>query len=64
MADTVKTECKDPAGHWLHLCELRRQGRQKELTDLMEDPGHRCLNCNAVAKYAKNLCNPSPFSKI
>ncbi len=64
MSGPVKTECKDPAGHWLHICELRKQGRKQEVTDLMEDPGHTCLNCNAVAKHAKNLCNPSPFIKI
>ena len=64
MSDTVETDCKDTAGHWLHLCQLRNEGRQKEVTDLMADPGHTCLNCNAVAKYAKNLCNPSPFSKV
>jgi hypothetical protein len=34
------------------------------LMDLMNDPGHTCLNCNAVAKHAQNLCNPSPFAKI
>jgi hypothetical protein len=64
MSESVKTECKDPAGHWLHLCELRKQGRQQEVSDLMLDPGHRCHNCNAVAKHSKNLCNPSPFIKI
>jgi hypothetical protein len=64
MSEPAQTNCKDPEGHWLHLCELRKQERQEEVADLMLDPGHRCLNCNAVAKYAKNLCNPSPFLKI
>ena len=64
MSATVKTECIDPAGHWLHICELRKQGRDKAVADLMSDPGHTCLNCNAVAKHSKNLCNPSPFIKI
>lgn len=64
MADSVKTECKDPAGHWLHICKLREQGKKKEIADLMEDPGHTCLNCNAVAKHAGNLCSPSSFIKI
>lgn len=63
MSESVKIDCKDPAGHWLHICQLRKEGKQKEVTALMDDPGHTCLNCNAVAKYAKNLCNPSPFSK-
>ena len=63
MSEFVEPDCKDPAGHWLHICQFRKEGRQKEVKDLMADPGHTCLNCNAVAKYAKNLCNPSPFSK-
>ena len=64
MSESVKTKCKDPEGHWKHLCELRKQGKDKEFLDLMEDPGHRCLNCNAVARYAQNLCNPSTIVKI
>ena len=63
MSESTEKDCKDPAGHWLHICQLRKQDRQKEVSDLMDDPGHTCLNCNAVAKYAKNLCNPSSFSK-
>jgi hypothetical protein len=64
MSESIKTDCKDPAGHWRHLCELRKQGREEEFKDLMQDPGHTCLNCNAVAKHAQNLCNPSPIIKI
>ncbi|MEJ2470674.1 MAG: hypothetical protein P8Y96_06115 [Desulfuromonadales bacterium] len=64
MSDTMKTDCKDPEGHWKHLCELRRQGKEEEFRALMIDPGHRCQNCNAVAKYAQNLCNPSTIIKV
>jgi len=64
MSESIKVECKDPDGHWLHICELRKQGKQEELTALMADPGHTCHNCNAVAKHSENLCNPSPFIKI
>lgn len=64
MPETTKTDCKDPAGHWKHLCTLRKQGKEQEVKDLMADPGHRCLNCNAVANQAQNLCNPSSFSKV
>ena len=64
MSHRIEAECKDPNGHWKHLCELRKQGREDELKNLMEDPGHRCLNCNAVAKYAQNLCNPSTILKV
>lgn len=64
MSDPSEFECKDPAGHWLHICALRREGKDEEVDALMKDPGHTCLNCNAVARYAKNLCNPSPFSRV
>ena len=64
MSSSVETDCKDPAGHRLHICQLRKQGRQQEVTALMMDPGHTCLNCNAVANNPKHLCNPSPFAKI
>lgn len=64
MSEALKTECKDQAGHWKHLCELRKQGKEQELKDLMDDPGHRCLNCNAVAKHSQNLCNPSTIIKV
>jgi len=64
MSEATKTDCKDPEGHWKHVCQLRREGKEQEVKDLMADPGHICLNCNGVAKYAKNLCNPRPFSKV
>ncbi|HEY5672495.1 MAG TPA: hypothetical protein VIR78_02200 [Malonomonas sp.] len=63
MSDPTEKDCKDPAGHWLHICNLRKLGEKEKVAELMSDPGHICLNCNAVARYAKNLCNPSPFSK-
>jgi len=63
MSEHVNTECKDPAGHHMHICTLREQGRQKDVAALMTDPGYTCLNCNAVAHNIKNLCNPSSFSK-
>lgn len=64
MSESVKNECKDPVGHSRHICELRKQNRQKEVAEFMKDPGHTCHNCNAVAKHSKNLCNPGPFIKI
>jgi hypothetical protein len=64
MSEPAKTVCKDPAGHRLHICQLRKQGRLQDVAALMEDPGHTCLNCNAVAKDAKDLCNPSSFAKV
>ena len=64
MPEFTETDCKDPAGHWKHLRTLRKQGKYQEVKDLMADPGQRCLNCNAVARHAQNLCSPSPFSKF
>jgi len=64
MSEAIKHECKEPAQHSMHLCELRKQGRHEDVATLMEDPGHRCYNCNAVAREAQSLCNPSPFAKI
>ncbi len=63
MSEIVKDECKDPAEHHQHICQLRKQGRDEEVSALMSDPGHICLNCNAVAKQSKNVCNPSPFAR-
>ena len=63
MSEFMETGCKDRAGHWNHLCELRKQGKEQEVKALMADPGHKCLKCNAIAKHAQNLCCPSPFSK-
>jgi hypothetical protein len=64
MSEAVKLECKDAEGHWQHLCELRKQGKEQDVKALMADPGHTCLNCNAVAKHAQNLCNPSTMIKV
>jgi len=64
MSESVNRLCKEPSKHMMHLCELRKQGRGEEVAALMTDPGHRCHNCNAVARDAQNLCNPSPFAKL
>ena len=64
MTDSNQTDCKDPDGHWKHLCTLRKQGKEQEFRDLMQEPAHRCLNCNAVAKHAQNFCNPSTIIQV
>ena len=63
MSESVQDECKDPERHQQHICQLRKAGRQEEVAAMMSDPGHICLNCNAVAKHAQDVCNPSPFAK-
>jgi hypothetical protein len=64
MSELLPNGCKDPEGHRLHICQLRKEGRLQDVAALMDDPNHTCLNSNAVAKNAKDLCNPSPFAKI
>lgn len=64
MKEPLETDCKDPAGHWRHICQMRKEGKLEEVAALMSDPGHTCCNCNAVAHHAQNLCSPSPFSKV
>ena len=61
MSEPVEPDCTDLSWHWLHICQLKKQDQQKEVAELMEEPRHTCLNCGAVAKYAKNLCNPAPL---
>ena len=63
MSEFVEPDCKDLSWHWLHICQLKKQGKQKEMDELMAEPRHTCQNCNAVAKYAKNLCNPVSLGK-
>ncbi|MCF6179087.1 MAG: hypothetical protein L3J63_06830 [Geopsychrobacter sp.] len=63
MAESAHNECKDPAGHYKHVCQLKKDGKQQEIAALVDDPGHICLNCTAVANNALNLCSPSPFSR-
>jgi hypothetical protein len=64
MSHTEEHVCRDPEGHRLHICELRKAGRNGDVAALMADPGHTCLNCNAVANDAKNLCNPSTIIRV
>ena len=64
MNQTSQNECKTPEEHARHICQLRQQGKAGEVAELMKDPGHTCLNCNAVASDSHHLCNPSPFSRV
>ncbi len=63
MVNTPTPECKTPEEHDRHICQLRKQGRDDEVAKLMKNPGHTCLNCNAVAGHVQHLCNPSSFSR-
>jgi len=64
MPEPVDGQCKGAADHHRHICQLRKQGQLMQVKTLMAEPGHRCLNCNAVANNVFNLCNPIPFSKV
>ena len=63
MSEQAKPACKHPAGHHLHICELKKTGLREEVASRMDDPGYLCHNCNASANQAEDLCNPSPFIK-
>ncbi len=63
MSESANTECKNPAEHHLHICELKKAGAHNELAVRTDDPGYLCHNCNASANQPEDLCNPSPFIK-
>lgn len=63
MSEKAQIACKHPAGHPLHVCELKKAGSLDELAARTDDPGYLCHNCNASANRAEDLCNPSPFIK-
>ena len=60
MSDKA-VECKFPARHNRHICELKKEGLREELAARTDAPGFLCHNCNASANQADDLCNPSPF---
>ena len=63
MTGQAKPTCKHPAGHHLHICELKKAGSSEEVASRTGDPAYLCHNCNASANQAEDLCNPSPFIK-
>ncbi len=63
MSELSKPECKDPSGHQLHICELKKTGSHDDVAERSDAPGYLCHNCNASANQAEDLCNPSPFIK-
>ena len=63
MSEKVNTDCENPEGHHLHICQLKKQGAREEVASRTDDPGYLCHNCNVSANQAEDLCNPSPFIK-
>jgi hypothetical protein len=63
MTASAKTDCKDQAGHHLHICQLKKKGLAKDITARTDDAAYICHNCNAAANHAEDLCNPSPYIK-
>jgi hypothetical protein len=61
MTGSAKADCKDQAGHHLHLCQLKKRGLGEAVSDRTDQPGYICHNCGAVANHAKDLCNSSPI---
>ncbi len=63
MTDSAKIDCKDQAGHHLHICQLKKKGLSKDITARTDHAAYICHNCNAAANHAEDLCNPSPYIK-
>jgi len=63
MSETGKSDCRNQAGHQLHLCQLKKKGLLEEISARTNAPGYICHNCNAAANHAEDLCNPSTFMK-
>jgi len=63
MSETAKTDCKDRAGHHLHICQLKKNRENQAVSERTDQPGYICHNCGAVANQARDLCNSSPIIK-
>lgn len=63
MTESAKTDCRDQAGHHLHICQLKKKGLFEIVAARTDAAGYICHNCNAAANQAEDLCNPSPYVK-
>lgn len=61
MSESAKTQCKDQAGHHLHLCQQKKQGLSPSASVRADGPAYICHNCNEIANSAELLCNASPL---
>jgi hypothetical protein len=50
--------CKNPATHPKHLCQLKKMGLHEDVKQRRVAPAYVCHNCNAQADHAEDLCNP------
>lgn len=62
-ASAPHDDCKDQAGHPLHICQLKKRGLATQVAARTGKPAYVCHNCNVAADYAADLCNPSPCIK-
>ena len=50
--------------HATHICELSRQGKHIENTNITSYPQCMCMNCGQVANSGSKLCNPRALDNI
>lgn len=53
--------CTDPDNHKLHICELTKAGKIKEIDALQQNPTFICGNCAQKANVPGALCAPGPL---
>jgi hypothetical protein len=56
MGDAEK--CEKPAGHKVHMCKLRKDGKFDEIDLHEKKPIVFCNKCKAKADDPTYLCNP------
>ncbi|HBA87007.1 MAG TPA: hypothetical protein DCZ75_03170 [Geobacter sp.] len=56
MGDREK--CENPERHKVHLCKLRKDGKDEELERYREKPIVICNKCKIQANDPRTLCNP------
>lgn len=53
-----KEKCEKPAGHKVHMCKLRKDGKLDEIDMHELKPIVYCNKCKAKADDPSYLCNP------
>lgn len=51
-------KCNCGADHHGHLCMLRSNGMNEEISRVTSDPKFYCFTCGSEANCAENLCGP------
>jgi hypothetical protein len=53
-----KGKCEKPAGHKVHMCKLKKEGKRDEMDLHEQNSIVYCKKCNAKADDPSYLCNP------